>query len=88
MATFDWVTVEYKLPDPEAQGLYFQTQDFDCTYAEYKIDVDGRFLGREHDYGELNFYALSKSHEWYEYNAFFMGGYLLSIERINLPKKK
>lgn len=44
MGMFDEVSIEAATPDPEAQGLRFQTKDFDCTMAQYTITADGRLV--------------------------------------------
>ena len=44
MGMFDEVRVEYPLPDPEAQGLVFQTKSLDSLLDDFTVTHDGRLI--------------------------------------------
>lgn len=50
MGMFDHVRCKYPLPDPEAQGLDFQTKSTLAPYLDnYEITTDGRLLHEAYD---------------------------------------
>ena len=89
MGMFDDVHVDYPLPD--CSYTEFQTKDLECTLEQYTISADGKLLSNGVDiafHGILNFYTYDKSPgerdvaEWYEYDAKFTDGQLVSITRV------
>ncbi len=44
MGMFDNVRLEYPLPDPEAQGLVFQTKSLDSLLDDFTVTSDGRLI--------------------------------------------
>jgi len=130
MGMFDYVKCDYPLPDPEAQGMSFQSKCFDCEMHEYTITKEGRLIhhdfetemtpedelpeenknaeegsifklwgimrtkpGSERDvdmnyHGWFNFYEYTSDHKWYEYNAKFTDGKIVSVERVSAGDKR
>lgn len=44
MGLFDYVKVEYPVPDPNHQDDEFQTYSLDCVMSHFTITVDGRLI--------------------------------------------
>ncbi len=55
MGMFDSIIWDYILPDEERIGLMYQTKDFYCTLATYKVDENGELYVRHQDYGDVDF---------------------------------
>jgi hypothetical protein len=94
MGMFDWITCEYPLPDypKNAPRDEFQTKDLALVCDEYTIDGNGilkltrcsyseRVNENSHYIGTLNFYHKYKD-DWYEYDAEFIDGKLISVNRV------
>jgi hypothetical protein len=44
MGMYDNIRCSYILPNPDAQNLYFQSKDLDCTLSDYEITKEGRLV--------------------------------------------
>jgi len=56
MGMFDYVKVEYELPEnlKHLQDESFQTKDFDCAMFEFTITKDGKLIRHQYEYRTLN----------------------------------
>jgi hypothetical protein len=96
MGMFDEIRCDYPLPEtPDDGKVQFQTKDFDCILAYYRITEEGRLVMKvrwddteernvDH-HGFVNFYTCAGDRregtfKWWEYNAKFTDGQLVSIE--------
>ena len=98
MGMFDYVNVKIPLPDGETGLTGFQTKDFENNMATHELREDGLWydpspvfgdkLPLEHRpnfTGEFRFYTYRGNDvkKWYEYQAIFVGGTLVSFKRID-----
>jgi hypothetical protein len=124
MGIFDSLICKYPLPDPEAQGVVFQTKSLGPSMLLYTITEDGElfvrkerwedvpeeerpYYGKPEWYGEhaglyraigstkpiyegeekVNFHGVVNFYHyeddvWYEYNAKFTDGRLVSLVKV------
>lgn len=52
MGMFDDVICEAKLPDGFVSDNGYQTKDFECVLATFKITAEGRLVRREYEWSE------------------------------------
>ena len=95
MGLFDNLKCEYPLTEKGNQDLDFQTKSFYRFMESYTITVDGFLIHDSKFWGEtkvafsgkIGFYSSrgnhkDKSFEWIEYQAKFVNGKLVEIQRI------
>ncbi len=98
MGLFDNIKCEYPLPDPEVQDTTFQTKDLDCCLYYYTLTREGRLVqpmkmddattwNRDINWhGVVRFYDYRPDNTWYEYEATFDRGQLVSLKKGEPPK--
>lgn len=91
MGMFDDITCEQPLPaEPKPPGTSFQTKDFDCDMDQYTITADGLLLKHGESvpfHGMLNFYTFTPDSMWFEYEAKFTDGRLVSIDALSIYRQ-
>ncbi|HTJ56683.1 MAG TPA: hypothetical protein VL418_03850 [Devosiaceae bacterium] len=83
MGTFDYLRVEYPLPDGHKPAAPMQTKSLDCDLTQYTLGTEGELrLGDDlvEFTGLLDFYDFDDATAqsgWHEYAALFERGRLL-----------